>query len=218
LRPEYLVVVGASAGGIEALKEVLGHLPKNLPATVLVVQHSSSRNTRRLLLEVLGYFAALPLRYPEDREAMETGYIYLAPPDFHMTVEEGRLRVLQGPREKKSRPAIDPLFRTAVDSYGSRVLGLVLTGLLDDGAVGLMTVRAHGGQAIVQDPETAMFPAMPQSALDRVPDATVLSLSEIAPAIERLAWKSLLAPPRHNNPQSGPGTRDGEPASNHSSA
>jgi two-component system, chemotaxis family, protein-glutamate methylesterase/glutaminase len=192
LRPRCLVVMGASAGGIQALREVLGGLSRSLPAAVLIVLHTPSAGGG-LLAQILGRMTALPSQSPHDGEAIQTGHVYVAPPNFHMTVEDGTLRVLQGPRENMSRPAIDPLFRTAARFYGSRVVGLVLSGLLDDGALGLMVVRSHGGQAIIQDPETALFPGMPRSALAQVPDATVLPLREIAAAIERLAQGDLCA-------------------------
>lgn len=213
MKPRFLIVVGASAGGVAALREILGHLPGDLPAAVLVVQHASGNSG--MLSRVLGGAATLPLRYPKDGEAMEAGQIYLAPPDFHMTVEEGRLRVLQSPRENGNRPAIDPLFRSAVGSYGSHVLGLVLTGLLDDGSLGLMAVRSHGGQTIIQDPETAKFPAMPRNALSHVPDATILSLCDIAPAIEWLTWQDLRGESPRDGSPSPPRTRPRDAFSNH---
>jgi two-component system chemotaxis response regulator CheB len=132
----------------------------------------------------------MPVDYPKDQEQIQEAHVYLAPPDFHMTVEDGRLRVLQGPNENRSRPAIDPLFRTAARYHGRRVLGVILTGMLDDGALGLMAVKANGGGAIVQDPQTALFPGMPTSALEQVPGATVLPLAEIAAAITRFAGEN----------------------------
>jgi two-component system chemotaxis response regulator CheB len=122
---------------------------------------------------------------------MERGHIYVAPPDLHMLVEDGHVRVLQGPRENLHRPAVDPLFRTAAVAAGRRVIGVILTGMLDDGTSGLMVVRAHGGATLVQDPETALFPAMPQNALEQVPEATVLPVEKIAAELIRLVKEEL---------------------------
>jgi two-component system, chemotaxis family, protein-glutamate methylesterase/glutaminase len=217
LKPLCLVVIGASAGGIEALREVLGGLSRNLPAAVLIVLHTSSTGDG-LLPQIVGRMTTLPIRSPHDGEAMEAGHIYLAPANFHMTVEDGRLRILQGPRENLNRPAIDPLFRTAVRFYGAQVVGLILSGLLDDGALGLMVVRSSGGQAIVQDPQTALFPGMPRSALAQVPDALVLPLSEIAPAIERLARGDRCARPAQTATPASQAEVAGEPRRGHPSA
>lgn len=188
-----LIVVGASAGGIEALQTLLGGLPRDLDAAVLVVLHTSGRG-RSLLPQILNRASLLPVSHPQDGERLEQGHIYVAPPDFHLLVEDGRMRVLQGPRENLHRPAIDPLFRSAAVSAGRRVIGVVLTGLLDDGTSGLMVVQAHGGRAIVQDPASAMFSSMPRSALEQVPEATVLPLEGIAAELVRLVGEELAGP------------------------
>ncbi len=185
-----LIVMGASAGGIEAVRRVLGGLPEDLEAAVLVVLHTSGRSGG-LLPQILGRASVLKASHPVDGEGMQRGHIYVAPPDFHLLVEDGHLRVLQGPRENLNRPAIDPLFRSAAVAAGRRVIGVVLTGLLDDGTSGLMVVKARGGAAIVQDPETAMFSAMPKSALEQVPQATVLPLERIAEELVRLVGQEL---------------------------
>jgi two-component system, chemotaxis family, protein-glutamate methylesterase/glutaminase len=160
-----VVVIGASAGGLEALKELLGAMPSDLDASILIVLHTAS-HARDVLARVLERAANLPVSHPRDGERMERGRVYVAPPNFHLIVEKGGiLRVLQGPRENLHRPAIDPLFRSAAAAYGPRVVGVVLTGMLDDGTAGLMTVSASGGIAVVQDPTTALYASMPTSAL-----------------------------------------------------
>lgn len=190
MRHRDLIVIGASAGGIEAVQQLLRDLPEDLQAAVLVVLHTSARS-ESLLPQILGRAGVLAASHPKDGERIERGRIYVAPPDFHLLVEDGHMRVLQGPRENLHRPAIDPLFRSAAVWAGRRVIGVVLTGLLDDGTSGLMVVKAHGGAAIVQDPATAMFAAMPLHALEQVPDATVLPLQQIGAELVRLVREEL---------------------------
>jgi two-component system chemotaxis response regulator CheB len=173
-----IVVIGASAGGLEAIRQILGAMPRDLDAALLIVLHTASR-AGSFLPKVFERACQLPVCHPSDGEVIERGKVYIAPPGFHMIVEGGLLRVLQGPRENLQRPAVDPLFRSAAAAYGRRVIGVILTGMLDDGTAGLMVVRASGGGAIVQDPETALYPAMPKSALDHVPDAQSVPLHQI---------------------------------------
>jgi two-component system, chemotaxis family, protein-glutamate methylesterase/glutaminase len=180
-----LIVVGASAGGVSALESICASLPGSFEATVLVVLHTSS-NSRGFLADVLNRAGPLTAVYPQDRDVIQKGRIYVAPPDFHMLVESGCLRLFQGPRENLHRPAIDPLFRSAANEYGSRTVGVILTGLLDDGSSGLISVKARNGVAVVQDPATALFPSMPKSALENVPDAYVATLEQIPPLLARL--------------------------------
>ena len=197
-----LIVIGASAGGIEALQHLLAALPPDLPASVLVVLHTSGRSSS-LLPDIFGRASALKTSHPEDGERLKHGRVYIAPPDFHMLVQGNHIRVLQGPRENLHRPAIDPLFRSAAVSAGPRVIGVVLTGMLDDGTSGLMVVRAHGGVPIVQDPLTAMFSSMPRHALEQVPQATVLPLEQIPAELLRLVREELPEPPE---PSERPGS------------
>jgi two-component system, chemotaxis family, protein-glutamate methylesterase/glutaminase len=185
-----LVVIGASAGGIEALQLLLSGLPPDLNAAVLIVVHTSS-HSGSLLPRILERAGRLPVIHPEDGTPIQRGHVYVAPPNFQMIVERDLIRVIQGPRENLHRPAIDPLFRSAAASYGRRVIGVVLTGLLDDGTSGLMVVHAHGGEAIVQDPATAMFASMPASALEQVPSACVLPLPEIAGQLVEMIQEEL---------------------------
>lgn len=190
-----LVVIGVSAGGIEALQTICAGLPSNLDAAVLVVMHISAHG-KGLLPGILERAGRLPASHPENGETIERGHIYVACPDEHMIVEPGRIRNSRGARENRHRPAIDPTFRSAALSYGRRVIGVVLTGMLDDGTAGLMVIRADGGVAVVQDPKTALFPSMPQSALRRVPDAYVAKLAEIPDLLVRLVSEELKEPAR----------------------
>ena len=185
-----LVVIGASAGGIEALQQICAKLPPDFNAAILVVMHTSNQSGS-LLPRVLDRAGALTAVHPENGEPIQRGRIYVALPDQHMLVEDGRIRNFRGPRENRHRPAIDPTFRSAAVDYGRRVIGVVLTGMLDDGTSGLMVVRAHGGVAVVQNPETAMFPSMPQSALHRVPDARVADLGDIPGLLVQLVAEEL---------------------------
>lgn len=185
-----LVVIGSSSGGLEALQQIVAGLPAGFPAAALVVLHTSSSGPG-LLPTILGRAGKLPANYPEDKTPIRHGHIYVAPPDHHLLVKDGVLRVLRGPRENLHRPAIDPLFRSAAVARGERVIGVVLTGLLDDGTSGLMVVRARGGAAIVQDPATAMFDAMPRHALEQVPDALVLPVEKMGEELVRLVGAEL---------------------------
>lgn len=184
-----LVVIGASAGGIEALQKLCARLPADFNAAVLVVLHTS--NSGGLLPAILERAGPLPARLPENGESVKRGHIYVAPPDLHMILEPGRIRTVRGPRENRHRPAIDPTFRSAAMVYGRRAIGVVLTGMLDDGTAGLMVIRSHGGMPIVENPRTAMFPSMPQSALARVPDAAVATIEEIPGLLQKLVAEEL---------------------------
>ncbi len=192
-----LIVIGASAGGIEALQQMLAALPADLDAAVLIVLHTSS-HAGSLLPHIMQRASRLPASHPKDGDLIEKGHIYIAPPDYHMIVEGNLLRVIQGPRENLHRPAIDPLFRSAAASGGRRVIGVVLTGLLDDGTSGLMVIHARGGETIVQDPATSLFDSMPKSALEQVPDAHVLPLMEIPGLLVRLIAEELPELPSTN--------------------
>jgi two-component system chemotaxis response regulator CheB len=153
-----IIVVGASAGGIEVLRELVAGLPAGLPASLLVVCHVQP-GARSILPEILSRAGPLLARHAGDGEPIYPGHIYVAPPDDHLLVGRGVMRLDHGPRENRHRPAIDPLFRSAARAYGPRVAGVILTGYLDDGAAGLLAIRAAGGVAVVQDPADAMVGA-----------------------------------------------------------
>src|SRR5438105_3068855 len=181
-----IVVIGASAGGIEALKRLVGGLPPDFPSTLFIVLHLSP-HTPSLLPAILGKAGALPVLSPEDGSEIEPGRIYAAPADRHMLIDKDRVRIVRGPKENRHRPAVDPLFRSAAWSFGPRVVGVVLTGTLDDGAAGLWAVRTCGGVAVVQDPNDAQFPEMPTAAMSMLEMDYCLPVVEIAPLLIRLA-------------------------------
>lgn len=174
-----IVVVGASAGGLQALQQLAGWLPADFPAAVLVVLHLNPE-VPSFLPDILTRAGALPAVAAANGEAITPGTIYVAPPDMHLLVERGRTRVVRGPRENRHRPAVDPLFRSAAWAYGPRVIGVVLSGSLDDGTAGLWAIKQCGGVAIVQDPEEARYPDMPRNALSGVAVDHSLTVSAIA--------------------------------------
>jgi len=180
-----IVVIGASAGGIEALKTLVASLPTNFPGSILVVMHSGP-NSPGVLDIILRRAGLLTTVQPRDNERINPGTIYVAPPDHHMLVEPGHIRLSRGPKENRFRPAIDPLFRSAAQVYGPRVIGVVLTGGLDDGTAGLWAIKRLGGTAVVQDPDDALVKSMPLSALKYVRVDYRLPLAEIGPLLERL--------------------------------
>ena len=162
-----VIVIGGSAGGIEAVKALVGELPADLPAAVFLVIHISAE-LPSALPSIIDRAGALPARHAVDGETIEQGRIYVAPPNCHMLLEHGHVRLTAGPRENRHRPALDPLFRSAASVYGSRVLGVVLSGGRDDGTAGLLAIKREGGIAVVQDPGSAICLGMPQSAIEHV--------------------------------------------------
>src|SRR5690242_679845 len=159
-----IVVIGTSAGGIEALRALAAALPHGFPGSILAVQHTSP-DSPGVLAEILSRSGPLPATCVTDSEIIRPGRIYVPAPDHHLLVQSGVARATRGPKENRFRPAVDPLFRSAAQSYGPRVVGVILTGSLDDGTAGLFAVKKLGGTAIVQDPQDALFPSMPLSAL-----------------------------------------------------
>jgi two-component system chemotaxis response regulator CheB len=181
-----IVVVGASAGGVEALKNLAALLPGDLPAALFVVLHMPEHG-RSALPGILARAGRLPAAQAVDGEPVEHGRVYVAPPGEHLELRRGGVHLGRGPRENGYRPAIDRLFVTAARSYGPRVTGVILSGALDDGTLGLMEVWRAGGAPLVQDPSEALYPAMPESASGYVDAAAVLSLEEIGRQIDALA-------------------------------
>ncbi len=181
-----IIVVGASAGGVEALKELVAHLPPDLPAVVFVVVHVPAYHTSAMP-NILTRASPLEAVHPQDGETIQPGCIYVAPPDQHLLINNGHIHLSRGPRENGHRPAIDPLFRSAANAYGPRVVGVILSGMLDDGSLGLATVKGRGGVAIVQDPADALYSDMPNNAIRNVPVDYILPLHEIGPLLARLA-------------------------------
>ena len=181
-----IIVIGSSAGGVDALSRLCAALPADLPAAVFVAQHLSP-TARSMLPILLDRAGPLPAATPVDGQAFERGRIYVAGPDHHLLVREGRVLVRRGPYENRTRPAVNALFRSAALAYGSRVIGVVLTGLLDDGTEGLIAIKATGGMSVVQDPDDAEWPSMPRNAVRRDHVDVVAPVSELGAVLSRLA-------------------------------
>jgi two-component system chemotaxis response regulator CheB len=192
--PRDIVVIGASAGSLETLPKIVASLPPQFGASVFVVVHIG-RRVRTTLPNILTRAGPLPAAYGRDREPISPGRIYVAPPDCHMTLEAGRVRLSRGPREHFTRPAIDPLFRSAAATYGKRSIGLVLSGMGRDGTAGLSAIRRAGGIVLVQDPTEATCPSMPRSAIEYVAvNAVVPSLSMPALLVRLVGGEDIAAP------------------------
>lgn len=194
-----VIVIGASLGGVEALTSLAAKLPRDLDAAVCVVQHTHD-SSPGLLAAILTRSGPLPAVTAEDGMAAERGRIHVAPPGRHMLLTAAGIRVAFGPRENRSRPAIDPLFRTAAVHYGSRVIGVILTGLLDDGAAGLLAVQRCGGVPLVQALGDAPYPDMPRAALSAATDAREVPLEELGAMLGRLSAEAAPEPPEPPEP------------------
>jgi two-component system chemotaxis response regulator CheB len=184
-----IVTIGASAGGVEALKKLVAALPPDYRGALFIVMHVSP-DAHSELPSILSRAGSLPAVAATDRMPIQHGRIHVAPPDFHLLVERGVLRVAQGPRENRHRPAIDPLFRSAAWAYGPRAIGVVLTGNLDDGTAGLWAIKSCGGTTIVQEPNEADHPQMPMNALMHNRIDHRLPLEGIAALLARLAQET----------------------------
>lgn len=183
--PKTVIVIGVSAGGVEVLTALVRDLPTDLDAAILIVLHISAQ-APSLLARILARAGPLPVTQAVDGEPLRSGHIYVPQPDNHVIVEQGFIRVVHGPRENRHRPSIDVLFRTAARAYGSRVIGVVLTGALDDGTAGLLAVKRAGGLTVVQNPDEAMYPSMPRSAIAHVAVDYVVSVADMTDLLVRL--------------------------------
>jgi two-component system, chemotaxis family, protein-glutamate methylesterase/glutaminase len=179
-----IIAVGASSGGLDALRALVQGLPKDLPASIFIVMHVGIRSH---LSEILQKLSTLPVVSAESGERFRPGNIYVARPGKHLLIHNGHILLRRGPRENMARPAVDPLFRTAAATCGGRVIGVVLSGALNDGTAGLMAVKRCGGLAVVQDPADASVPCMPQSALRRVPIDHVARAQDMGALLDRLS-------------------------------
>ena len=180
-----IVVIGASAGGLDALRALVSALPEDFEAPIGVVLHTSPQSPG-VLPDILSRAGRLTAVSPGNRERLIPGRIYVAPPDRHLLVEPGRVCLTRGPHENRFRPAIDPLFRSAAQVFGPGAIGVILTGNLDDGTAGLWAIKRLGGLTVVQDPADAMFPSMPANALAHVEVDHRVPLSDLAPLLVRL--------------------------------
>lgn len=192
-----VVVIGASAGGVRALRELVAALPADFGAAVFIVLHIGAHSST--LPAILALASENPVMQAVDGQPFEAGRIYVAPPDQHLLLEAGVMRVTHGPKEHHTRPAIDPLFRSAALNLGPRVIGVLLTGRLDDGTAGLQAIKACGGLVLVQDPQEAEEPAMPSSALRHVAVDHCLALESMAARLAELV--STVAPAAAPPPQ-----------------
>ena len=184
-----IIVMGSSAGGLDALKRVFAQLPKGLPAPIFVVNHMSPDGDASVLSRALSRSGELPCSQAHDEEEFRPGHIYVAPADHHMLLEKEVIRITKGARENRSRPGIDPLFRSAAVAHGNRVTGVILTGYLNDGTAGLNAVHRCGGICVVQDPDDAAYPEMPRSALTATAVDHCVPLEELGALLAELVHR-----------------------------
>jgi two-component system chemotaxis response regulator CheB len=186
-----IIVVGTSAGGVEALPHLLRPLPQDLPAAVLIVQHQApSRDPQ--LVNILKRNADIEVRWAEQGERFRSGCVYLAPPDVHLSFSNDHLALTGGPRENYARPSIDRLFRSAAALHSSRTIAVLLTGMMDDGVAGALAILEGGGRVIVQDPRDAAFPELPTRALAAFTPDFTLPLDRIPSALLELAGEEVV--------------------------
>ncbi len=209
LVPRDLIVIGASAGGVEALIALVKNLPEDLPASVFVVLHIP-RHGASVLPAILTRHGNLPARAPEGDEPIESGVIYVAPADKHLVLENGRVRLTRGPSENGHRPAIDPLFRSAAKMGGARVIGVVLSGMLDDGTAGLSVVKRHGGTSVIQNPDDALFSGMPLSAQMNVAIDYSVPIRDMGALLAQLVAAPVAAQPQPSSAIPSNGSDDTE--------
>jgi two-component system chemotaxis response regulator CheB len=183
-----VVLIGASSGGVPALLDIARRLPPGFAASVCIVQHVGSHPS--ILPDLLGNQGPNAAVHASDGQRVVPGTLYVAPPDHHMLLEGDTVRLTRGPKENYARPAIDPLFRSAASSLGSRAIGVILTGQMDDGTVGLQAIQAAGGITLVQDPATAAYPEMPESALRHVQVDHCVPLDQIAGVLADLVGRA----------------------------
>ncbi len=181
-----IVVIGTSAGGLEALDKLVGQLPLGIPASIFIVQHMGPETTAAALMATLGKYRAFDCKLAANGDRFQSQRVYVCPPDYHLLIKKNHLLVSKGARENRYRPGIDPLFRSAAATYGSRVIGVLLTGMLDDGTAGLIAVKKCGGVTVVQDPSDAAYPDMPRNALHNAPVDYCVPLSEMGFLLKKL--------------------------------
>jgi two-component system, chemotaxis family, protein-glutamate methylesterase/glutaminase len=182
-----LIVIGASAGGMQAFKSLVAQFPADLPAAVFIAIHMSPDTTCDVLIRALNEAGPLPCQQATDGEQFQSGRIYVAPVDRHMMIAGPKIMITHGARENRSRPAIDPLFRSAAVAHGNRVIGVILTGFLDDGTSGMRAIKRCGGICVVQDPADADYPDMPRSVVVNVGFDHCLPLAQMGAVLSRLA-------------------------------
>ncbi len=185
-----IIVIGTSAGGLEALKQLVADLPANLPAAVFIVWHVAPQYPS-FLPQILQKVCALPVRHAKSNETIQAGQVYVAPPDHHLLIERGCVQVTKGPKENRFRPSVDVLFRSAAVAYGAQVVGVILTGYLNDGASGVYGVKQQGGKVVIQDPVDARHASMPLEAMKAVVVDYCVPLKEIGALLGHLAKEAV---------------------------
>lgn len=190
-----VVVIGTSAGGLDALKKLIGQLHKDFPLPILVVHHISADATGNVLLNALSSFGTLTCQHAKNGQLLKPGNLYMAPSDHHLMIDEDqKILVTKGAQENRSRPAIDPLFRSAAIAFRNGVIGILLTGYLDDGTAGMKVIKRLGGICIVQDPADADYPDMPKNVLNNVKVDYCLPIAEMGELLYKLIPLKLVKP------------------------
>lgn len=189
---DQVIVIGTSAGGFRALRQLVEQLPKDFPVPILVVMHISADVSGKGMLDVLNMYGQLNCIHAVHGEKATAGNVYLAPSGHHLMIEKGGiLMVSKGAQENRSRNAIDPLFRSAAVAYGNRAIGIILTGYLDDGTAGLTAPKRCGGICVVQDPADAEYPDMPTNALNQVKADYCVNLAEMRGLLSKLVYRKI---------------------------
>jgi two-component system chemotaxis response regulator CheB len=189
---DQIVVVGTSAGGLNALTRLITQLPEDFPAPVLIVMHISADASGDVLLNALNQHGKLKCKHATNNKQVKPGYAYLAPSDHHLMInEDGKMMVSKGAQENRSRPGIDPLFRSAAVAFGNRAIGIILTGYLDDGTAGLIAIQQCGGICIIQDPEDADYPDMPNNALNQVKADYCVPIAEMGGILSKVMLRKI---------------------------
>jgi len=189
--PKFIIVIGASAGGINASRELITQLSGNIEAAVFIILHLSGKAISDILVQRLQSYTSLTCKIARNGEPIRKGTLYVAPSDYHMLVQKGQVVIGQGPAENRWRPSIDVLFRSAAAAYSTRVIGIILTGMLNDGASGMHAIKRSGGTCIVQDPNKAEFPDMPLSVLNNQEVDYCVELSRMGPLLKKLMQRTV---------------------------
>ncbi|MFL5766181.1 MAG: chemotaxis protein CheB [Bacteroidia bacterium] len=193
--PEKIIVIGASTGGLETIKKMIRELPGDFSIPIFIVWHISP-DAEGVLPKILNKENTIPAAHARHNEEIKSNRIYIAPPDHHLLVENNKILVTRGPKENRFRPAVDPLFRSAAYTYRNRVIGIILSGALDDGTAGLWTIKHYGGITVVQDPDDAEVPSMPENAIRNVKVDHRIRAGELS----QLLLKLSTAPVPRNSP------------------
>lgn len=189
-KPKFVIVVGTSAGGMSALSEFVGQLQPGMDAAIFIVMHLSRTSISDFLMHRLQPFTSVPCEVATDGTSIKKDHIYIAPPNLHLLIKNDRILLGRGPEENRWRPSIDVLFRSAAATYSTRAIGVVLTGLLDDGTTGMLAIKRSGGTCIIQDPNEAEYPDMPLSVLNNMEVDYCIPLAEMGKVIGAIAQTS----------------------------